>query len=884
MKHELYKNAFALSTALTLSMGVALPAFAQDAPAAAAPAETPAPTPAAPTRATRALTPDTGAADIIVTARRVEERLQDVPISITVFNQQQITNRNVVNSTDLAAYTPSLSANTNFGTENASFAIRGFVQDAGTAPSVGTYFADVVALRGPTQGTQAGDGAGPGFFFDLQNVQILKGPQGTLQGRNTTGGAILFVPQKPTSKFEGYIEGSYGNYDMKRIQGMLNVPLSDVARFRIAVDHEDRDGYLHNTSGVGPRDYADVGYTAIRASLVVDLTPDLENYTIVSYSRSHTNGSFQKLIACNSTGTTPLNPVAGLSNPIGVFSCAQLAREKSEGAGFYDGEANFENPESLLEQWQIINTTTWHVSDTATIKNIVSYGQFRDKQRSPLFGTNWNSADLPTAFTDHILGLPFLPGFFPGKLPQFTEISPIPGGITSDQSTATEELQLQGTALNDKLTYQIGAYSEFSDPLGLSGNQSYSLADCTNIATLQCSDPLGANFSALQALQGGGPVTVGAVNYTAGRTHFRDLGIYTQETYKFTDQLSLTGGIRYTSDRQTNVSRRLTYTFPTANNPVAACTDINQPFPACSESLKEKSHKPTWLIDVDYKPTQDILVYAKYSRGYRSGGVFANAPSDHRTFSAEKVDAYEGGLKTSFRGPLRGTFNVAGFYNNFSNQQLQLGFQNNQNYLGTGLPSPASPTTAIINAGKSRIYGVEVDSSISPFAGLTLDVGYTYLNATIRKIAPFTTVDPLYQAANGNIPKGSSLALSPKNKVSVTGTYTLPLDASVGRIAIGATFVHTDKQLTNYVYGTAADVAAYGGNFEYVKRTNLLNLNASWNNIVGLPIDLAAFATNVTNKKYYSYIPGLGGISGSGAEFAVVGQPRFFGGRVRYHF
>ena len=874
MKHEIRKNALALTTALTLTMGVALPAFAQDAPATT-PAATPVPAataPAAPTAATptptrtRTASPDTGAADIIVTARRVEERLQDVPISITVFNQQQITNRNVVNSTDLAAYTPSLSANSNFGTENATFAIRGFVQDAGTPPSVGVYFADVVALRGPTQGTQAGDGAGPGSFFDLQNVQVLKGPQGTLQGRNTTGGAVLFVPQKPTSKFEGYVEGSYGNFDMKRIQGMVNIPLSDIARFRIAADHQERDGYLHNTSGVGPSDYNDVNYTAIRASLVVDLTPELENYTIVSYSRSNTNGSFNKLIACNQTGTNPINPLVGAANFIGVFSCAQLAKEKAQGSGFYDAEANFENPESLLTQWQIINTTTWHVSDTTTIKNIVSYGQFKDVQRSPLFGTNWTSASLPSVY-------PFI---FPGTLPQFTEINPIPHGAVSDQSTATEELQLQGSALGDKLTYQAGLYSEFSDPLALSGNQSYSLALCSNIATLQCSDPVGTDL--------GVPGRVGAVNYTAGKTHFRDLGAYAQSTYKFTDKLSLTGGIRYTSDRQTNVSQRITNVFPAPNTPVQSCTDINQVENNCTEALKQKSHKPTWLIDVDYKPTEDILAYAKYSRGYRAGGVFANAPSDHRTFSPEKVDAYEAGIKTTLRGFLHGTFNIDGFYNNFSNQQLQLGFQNNQNYLGSGLPAPASPTTAIINAGKSRIWGVEVESSITPFTGFTLDVGYTYLNATIRKIAPFTTTDPLYQAANGNIAPGSPLELSPKNKVAVTGTYTLPLDPSIGRVSVGATFVHTDKQLTDYVYSTPADVAAYGGNFEFIQKTNLLNLNASWNNVVGLPIDLAAFATNVTNKKYYTYIPGLGGISGSGAEFAGVGQPRFFGGRVRYHF
>ncbi|MBV1691831.1 Plug domain-containing protein [Novosphingobium sp. G106] len=117
--------------------------------------------------------------DIVVTARRSEERLQDVPISITVFNQQQISNRNVVTATDLAIYTPSLSVNQRFGPEKAAFSIRGFVQDSGTAPSVGVYFADVVSTR-VQGGTTSGATAPVGSFMDLQNVQVLKGPQGTL--------------------------------------------------------------------------------------------------------------------------------------------------------------------------------------------------------------------------------------------------------------------------------------------------------------------------------------------------------------------------------------------------------------------------------------------------------------------------------------------------------------------------------------------------------------------------------------------------------------------------------------------------------------------------------------------------------------------------------
>src|SRR5690606_25476106 len=111
--------------------------------------------------------------------------------------------------------------------------IRGFNQEISTAPTVATYFADVVALRA-LGGTTSGDNAGAGAFMDLQNVQVLKGPQGTLFGRNTDGGAVLLVPQRPTGRLEGYVEGTVGDYSQRRIQGVLNVPLADTFRVRFA--------------------------------------------------------------------------------------------------------------------------------------------------------------------------------------------------------------------------------------------------------------------------------------------------------------------------------------------------------------------------------------------------------------------------------------------------------------------------------------------------------------------------------------------------------------------------------------------------------------------------------------------------------------------------
>jgi iron complex outermembrane recepter protein len=855
--------------AAALASSVAVPAFAQNTQMANAGAEAPG--------------QGVELTEVIVTARRVEERLQDVPISITVFNQEQLTNRNVVNASDLAAYTPSLSANSNFGQENSSFAIRGFVQDAGAPPTVAVYFADVVALRGPTQGTQAGDGAGPGSFFDLQNVQVLKGPQGTLFGRNTTGGAVLFVPQKPTSTLEGYVEAEGGNFDMKGVQGVLNLPVNDRIRLRLAVDHKERKGYENNISGIGPNNFNDVDYTAVRASAVVDVTNNIENYSIASYSHSDTNGSVQKVIACNPAGYNPPDPRVGVPNFAGVFSCGQLASEKARGAGFYDLESTVPNPDSLIEQWQVINTTTWTASDTLKLKNIASYGQFKDFQRSALFGTNWQVSNLPQPY-------PFV--FFKGIPALFTGIFPLPGGNSADQATYTEELQLQGNSSDNRLTYQVGAYFEWSDPLQVIGNQSSQLANCTDPGLLStCSDPLGAAFTGATAagLAGAGvpppypAIHVGSVNYTAGETWFRDRGLYAQSTYSLTDKLKLTGGLRGTWDDQRSTATRITNQFsvlpPYAAGATPVCTDPTEA-PSCYQALEKKSSKPTWLIDLDYRLLDDVMWYAKYARGYRAGGVFSNAPADHRTFDPEKVDSYETGIKTSFAEPIHGIFNVAAFYNNFSNQQLQLGFNAR---VTNGVPAPVSPTTAIINAGKSRIYGAEVELEIAPVSGLTLDANYTYLNTTIQSISAYATTDPNYQPGTNALAAGAPLALSPKNKATIEADYTLPLPSNIGRVSVGATLTHTDKQLANYNYLDPAVVALFGQNLSYLPSTDLLNLNLGWNSIMESPVDVNFFVTNVTDRQYYTFIPGLGSAA-LGVETASLGLPRMFGARIKYRF
>lgn len=806
--------------------------------------------------------------DIIVTARRVEERLQDVPISITAFSQQQLTNRNIVSAGDIATYTPSLSANSRFGPEKTSFSIRGFNQDNGTAPSVGVYFADVPALRS-VGGTTTGNGAGPGSFFDLANVQVLKGPQGTLFGRNTSGGAVLLVPQKPTGQFGGYVEGSIGNYNMRRVQAVVNVPVMDTLRIRLGVDRQTRDGYMKNVTSIGARDYNDVDYTALRFSAVADLTPNLENYFIGTYSKSMSNGMLPRLFKCDDSVRASAPTAA---NEVSKLACAQADRTNARG-DFYTGEGALNNPSQRIEQWQIINTTTWRASDTLTIKNIMSYGQFRESLRSTVYGENLAITSGPNA----------------GQSAIRVFSNAFPGRETAAMSTFTEELQLQGSFFADRLNWQAGAYMEIASPLGLSGTLS------TNTGLCQASDsPFQCTSFTSSA------VATGASNPTltarSNKYAFQDYGIYAQGTFKLTDQFSLTGGIRYTWDYYQATTRQITFTPNTAppstfgNGFLQTGTCLNgfvfgpaagqgqRTEAQCETYGRGRSSAPTWVIDVDYKPTEDILVYAKYARGYRQGQIKTEG-FGREAFQPEKIDNYEVGIKTSWRGPVRGTFNIAGFYNDFSNQQISTS--------GMFRTPGLTPAQLVTNVGKSRIKGIEVDASLSPFEGLKIDAGYAYLDTNVKAISP---INPDAVFANF-IPSGAivgmPLTFAPKNKFTITGTYTLPLDESVGRISFGATFTHVDSQHSTYqatacATGPCSGRGAVGYDLGLLPGLDLLNLNLNWNAVAGSPVDLALFATNVTKKKYAS--ARFGGYPSFGFEAESVGEPRMYGVRLKYRF
>jgi iron complex outermembrane receptor protein len=823
---------------------------------------------------------------IIVTARRIEERLQDVPISIAVVNQEQLNKANIVGVDDLVKLVPGLNVESRYSSETNAFSIRGFSQALRTTSSVGTFFSEVVAPRGGAGAFPGGDGAGPGSLFDLQNVQVLKGPQGTLFGRNTTGGSVLLTPRKPTSRFEGYVEGSIGNRDMRRLQAVVNLPLADWARLRLGVDRQLRDGTLNNVSGIGPKKFNDVNYTALRGSLVLDVTPNLENYTIVSYLNS------------NHIGTQPQLYRGNPNTTFGTFALPQIARLVANGDP-YQVEQTLRNPRSITKQFQAINITKWTASDNLTIKNILSYATFKQGLRQSVFGFNFPRTVVPGIVSN-----------FPSPM-AFNEA----GTYGNDQKTFVEELQVQGKAFDGRLDFQGGLYYEHSTPGDPTSSESIAVgAICQDVA-----------FEGLASMRCFRLNPVNTVNVSVYRIEFINMAAYAQATYAATDQLKLTAGIRLNYDRTRGTSQGLLYRFQLdPANPAAlfvpatpagvgaaACQITHAPFPNCtvgSDLLRTSSKRPTWTLNAAYTPLDDVMLYATYARGYRQGAAAPAAIGAKSTFDPETVDNFELGAKTSFAGSVPGHFNLAGFYSKLRDAQLLIGVQCTRT-----VPVPpatvncpaGNSATSVFNAGRAHIYGVEFDGSLRLTDFFRLNASGAYvksrLDALDVDITPYSANfdNILFPAAVGD-----PLPLTPEFGGNVSGTITLPIPESAGKLEFSGTYRYASsfstaasntntvaaaglRQATPTAACPAACVAARadlvaGTPVDKASAVSQLDLNLDWRDVGGQPVDLSLFVSNVTNQVTYTLIQPL--FASFGFDLRYLGQPRMYGMRLRIRF
>ena len=802
--------------------------------------------------------------DIVVTARRREENVQNVPVAITAFSQATLERKGISDPFSLNKAVPGLQVDSDSGNSALpSFSIRGRGQFFGAASgSVETYFADV-PLSSPYQIPTL-----PAQFFDLQSVQVLKGPQGTLFGRNTTGGAVLFVPAAPTDDLGGYVRVQGGTHRDFQFEAAVNLPFSDKVMLRVAGFEWYRRGYslsipfettvlpdgtrgpdqrVNDPSGrvLSNERYDNQNVTEVRATLLLKPTDSLTNSTIFTY-HTDTNRSTQRLIGVNLDQPT----FYGLTALNSYLDFLTTSRRTTRG--------NVELRRTPSSTFAVINTTTYDVLDNLTFKNIFGY------INAIGYGNNPGSADgFPAAAVD----------------------LPAPARQLHNHQY-TDEIQFQGNLLDNKLSYIFGGLIDLTRQPG--GNASINID--TN------SFPAGNGTQYDEQFR---------------QSHFTSKSAFASATYKFTDRLSLSAGIRHTWD---SISERSCEYNPYPTSPDATVCAVTPHFNTLGNLLYTgflDGHKNfqgfSYNASVDWRPMDGTLLYGGYRRGYKRGGFNAKGQG-LSLFGAEKVDDYYAGVKQEFRlGGMTGHVNVEGFYDNYMGAQ--------RSYLAFD-PSIGALNTVVQNAPKQTYRGFDMDFDLNATKWLELSGNYTFVDAYYGKF-PDNTCNiqgPSVGLAAGNycfnilgipgggnfIPAAAIQAINPgdqgsnpvglvsRNKFSVTARFHYELgDGSEIALAPSANYqskFYINDQAFRQPNASAAvfgvvNSAAHGGTVAPGYTT--VDLRAEWNKFLGSRFDLAANVTNLTNK---TFITGGSGVYELGFNNVTFGAPRMIYGEIKFHF
>lgn len=647
-----------------------------------------------------------GLSDIVVTARRRAENLQSVPIAVTAFTAETIAEKGITDRTSLADNTPSLfTINGGYPREFAFFALRGQGPAFGSTPGVVNYFAEV-------PNTANIDGR-VGTYYDLANVQVLAGPQGTLFGKNATGGNILFEPAKPRNEFGGYLRAEYGNYNNRRAEGAINLPVvTDKVLLRVAGSIGRRDGY---TTDVGPlfngKDYDDLGYESFRIGLTLRPADGFELYTVGRYYHSNNNGGGTVLGAYNlAAGFDGTAFGLGFIPTAAIFPGLITAVSDQQARGPRRVAYNLDQF-SQTDYWQIINQATLDLSDTIKLRNIVSYSQFRNK-----YAYDYDATIFPVA----------------GQSSRSINVLA--------PNTFTEELQLQGSALNGAVQFSIGGYLDRQTTKNPAGIEAYTFF------------PLGSLVPAISGLfdsRNHSEAVFGQATVDLGKLAPGMAG------------LSLTAGLRYTWENS--------FSSQIIGSPTAVTGSVD-------------SRYPSYTVTLDYDVTDGVHTYITARNAYKSGGVNGPVPanSEFRTFAPEKLSDIEVGFKSQFTvGEVEVRANLAAYRGIYKNIQRTTAE-------AVQTPSGALLLNVTRSAAEGKIQGVEFNGAVVPVRGLTLTGSYSYIDSSYTKVA---------SASAGAILAGAPFPYTPKHKFSLGATYETPL-GGLGDLGLAINYSRQSKVST----------------------------------------------------------------------------------------
>jgi len=757
--------------------------------------------------------------EVVVTARKREENLQQIPVAVTALSSRQLTQQGVRTPTDLQRYVPSLQSTTNLTAPAAvTFGLRG--QVAGDllltqSPAVGLY-EDSANIPHP-EGTDLS-------LYDIDRIEVLKGPQGTLYGRNTTGGAVNIVTRNANHNgVHGYVTGELGDYSNKKLTGAINVPvIKDVLSVRLAGQWWKRDGIGHSLT-TGQKIGKDHDDRSLRLSVRFDPTDNFTSTTKIEWSKTNRNGELFNI--------REFNPLAGL--PAGVRAAKTTDI--------------FTNSDDLIQDypltaWHAVQDMTWDITDKVRLRSITGYHKVRD----------FHTLDFDTSSVLYLHqngGSQLLK-----TIPPFSDHSGFGNHPDQESESFTQEFDLSGHAF-DRWDWLVGVFGSTDD------------GQATQVS----------NFNFGQGLLSG--VYVPDI-YQAS------WGIYTQNDVHLTDRMSLTLGARYSEERLKmtgwNVAYNETQGAATGRGYICNGTVgqlLGAPHPPFVASLsscagitsREVSSGISYLASFNFQITPDNLLYVSTSRGTR-GGALQQRSLDAPPANPETAINYEIGMKNEFFDR-RMRLNFAYYHTKYKNKQessvVQIG---------------GAPRTLLTNAADAKIDGFEAEVNVVPTAGWTVYGNMAYINGRYDR---FVCAVPIFvPGPNAACPasptgtvdaSGTDFITNPKWQYSLGTRY----EHEIGPGLLGGQLDWSwRKQAPTTVLN--ADplnqrlLDSINGN------VGLLNARIDY----ALPdhgVTVALFATNLANKHYASV--GTSDLYYSfGLLFATAQEPRMWGIQVTKKF
>ncbi|HJR57295.1 MAG TPA: TonB-dependent receptor [Rhizomicrobium sp.] len=843
---------------------------------------------------------------VMVDARKRTENAQAVPISISTYGQAELDRLNIKSIEGIRYSSPSLYiAPTSFRQDTLNITIRGqrnFDAPSGggnsglafdTATAVykdGVYYARAVGLGGA--------------LFDLENVSVLKGPQGTLVGRNSTGGALLYRSREPGDAFEAFVKGTLGDYGRAGIQGILNVPLSDTVSVRAAVNLDNQKGYITNlffdpVSGMR-NNQAAMGSNKLAGLFSLKWQPDETTKLVLraDIAAQHDTGvtyhsldyfvgtvpSLGRTSICNIPGTCPsttlvqtppisfvdllghtVGPYYLSASPTGVgarntatnsYNALLNSLARQQARGFWTAEQALSNLN--VGHYQTYSATLDKNFDGIDLKLMAAY-------------RTWDNVGQAVS-----RGQPFVMNTFEFNFPNYESFQ--------------SELTLNGSLFSDALKWTTGLFY-FNETSPNDGGLLYLFLPNAGRAP--------------QAVQGRQLTITDSRNNDMENSSY---AAYAQLTYNLMPGTRITAGGRYTYDerfahQETRTIRTpstqtlagiqggtwdpsavtyqgISYIGATVSCFMTSATGAILPLSQCNLDTSKSYHKPTWTLSLDHDLWDGTMLYGAMRSGYRSGGINPQSINTAAQVALpEDVLDYELGIKSDFvlwDMPVR--VNLAGYETVYHNIQVQQSVPNvtlatavgggpcTQAAFNAGNCLSTFNDNITLNARAAKIYGVEWDFSILPNSWLTLRTNGSY-------------IDPRYTDYSFLVPPGY---LQPSGNTNLSGT-PIPVPAwqtsqfvaiDLGRNPSG---LPLGNVRLNFHYYWQSRFLADMRNYHSSMRTSpygMLNFRLAFEDFLQPNTNLAFFVNNVTNTK--ACLPEFTGVLNS-APNGTFGVPNTSG-------